>query len=425
MSTVDLRYAAAAPLPGSGSRRLYGLVTFVNTVGVGMVTPALVLYCTQVVHLSPVQVGLGFTFSGLAALLANGAAARLAGRFGPRGLVRATMLLQGLASGSYLFIQGFTAFLVVAVTEMLVTTVNMAALEALFLRVGAEDPVAFQSTVGTLSGLGVALGALCAAVAIHVNTADAYRVMLIVNGLTFLFGCALLRRLPRYRPPAAPRYAGYPGIRPDRQLVAYTVLAAAMSIQDFVVELPLPLWTVGHTRAPRWSVALFLLLNIALVGLLQPRVGRNVRTLRQAGTALLTAGAILLVSCTAIGLASALPGWAALVLLLGAVALHVYGGLWFSRGCLVFCLGLASRGTAAAGRYPDVAAIGPCAGSVAAPVVLVGLVLGSGPMGWVGLGGGLFLLGVAAPGLARWAQRCRPVETATREMARPPLNRHP
>jgi hypothetical protein len=183
------------------------------------------------------------------------------------------------------------------------------------------------------------------------------------------------------------------------------VVTAAMSIQYFVIELPLPLWIVEHTAAPRWSVPLFLLINLFLVMLFQLRVGRNVRTIRQGGTAILGAGAIFLVSCTAIGLAAGLAGWAAALLLVGAVALHTYGELWFSRASLVFDLRMPPEH--AQGSYQGLSAISLGAGSAVAPVILIGLVLGSGRAGWVWLGAGLLMLGLSAPALAWWAERTR------------------
>jgi hypothetical protein len=43
----------AALVPDRGPRRVYGLVTLVNTIGFGLVVTSSVLYFTRVVHLSP------------------------------------------------------------------------------------------------------------------------------------------------------------------------------------------------------------------------------------------------------------------------------------------------------------------------------------------------------------------------------------
>jgi hypothetical protein len=77
-------------------------------------------------------------------------------------------------------------------------------------------------------------------------------------------------------------------------------------MQYFVMLTPLPLWIIGHTRAPGWTVGALLLLNTFIVIACQVRVGRNVTTIGQGGTALRRAGLLFLVSCSAIGFAAGL-----------------------------------------------------------------------------------------------------------------------
>lgn len=130
--------------------------------------------------------------------------------------------------------------------------------------------------------------------------------------------------MPLARPEKERRW----GVLADRAFVAYTVLNSVMSLQYFVIVLPLPLWVIEHTHAPRWGTALFVLVNTIVVILLQVRAGRSVETLRQGGAALRRAGIIFLLSCSTIGLAAGLPGWAALILLIAAIVVHSVGELW-------------------------------------------------------------------------------------------------
>lgn len=179
-----------------------------------------------------------------------------------------------------------------------------------------------------------------------------------------------------------------------------------MTIQYFVILLSLPLWVVDHTHAPRWSVSAFLLINTLIVTFCQVRIGKNVGTIRQGGDALRRAGVLFLVSCSAIGLAAGLPGWAALLLLVAAVIVHTCGEMWFAAGGFAVVFGMPPAH--AQGQYQGVATIGFGAGVAAAPVLLVGICLSYGRVGWAGLGAGLLLLGLAAPAVARWGERTRP-----------------
>jgi hypothetical protein len=109
------------------------------------------------------------------------------------------------------------------------------------------------------------------------------------------------------------------------------------------------------------------------------------------------------------GLAAGLPGWAALLLLIVAVALHTYGEIWHASATFALEFGLAPAH--AQGQYQGLLGVGTGLGGAAAPVLLVGVVLGVGRVGFIALGACFALLGLAAPALARWGERSRPAST--------------
>lgn len=183
-----------------------------------------------------------------------------------------------------------------------------------------------------------------------------------------------------------------------------------MFMEYLVTVLLLPLWVVDHTHAPRWSVSLFLLINTILVVVFQVRVGSRVKTVRQGGTAMRRAGAVFLLSCSAMGLAAGLPGWAALLLLAAAVVVHTYGELWHSAATFALDFGLPPEH--AQGQYQGLVGIGTGTGQAAAPVLLIGLCLSLGQAGWVGLGASFALVSLAAPALAAWGARTRSAQPA-------------
>jgi MFS family permease len=190
-------------------------------------------------------------------------------------------------------------------------------------------------------------------------------------------------------------------------------------MQYFVLILLLPAWVVFHTNAPRWTVSAFMIVNTFMVVLFQVRIGKRVQTLRQGGAAWRRAGAIFLVSCSAMGLAAGLPAWAAGLLLAAAVIVHTCGEMWQSSGMFALDFGLAPAH--AQGQYQGLAGIGNFAGQALSPIILVGLVLSEGRLGFVLLGAWFALLGLAGPAVARWGERTRPpapaVEAAIAEQA--------
>jgi MFS family permease len=395
-------------VPERGPRRPYALSVLVTMLGFGLVMTATPLYATRIVGLSARQVGLGMTIAGLIGLLAAIPVGDLADRRGPREVLRAAVLVQALSAAGYIFIHGFAEFVVVTTVSMLAMSAGMSADGALLRRLGGEDASAFRASTQAITNLGISVGAVGCGVAVELSTGTAYRALFTVNALTLMVSWVILRRLPRYeplpKPDDGPRWAALA----DRPFVAYTMLAGFMFIEYLVTVLLLPLWVVDHTHAPRWSVSLFLLINTVLVVLFQVRVGSRVKTVRQGGTALRRAGTIFLLSCSAMGLAAGLPGWAALLLLAAAVALHTYGELWHSAAMFALDFGLPPEH--AQGQYQGLVGIGTGAGQAAAPVLLIGLCLSFGLAGWVGLGASFALVGLTAPALAAWGARTRPAQ---------------
>ena len=403
-------------IPEPGPRRVYLLATLINTYGTGLVLTTLTLFAVRVVHLPAARAGLAMTIAGVVGLMAAMPIGRLADRRGPRNVYRVVLLVLAAAAAGYvLFAHSFTSFLIVTTVDGSALISSGAANVALLRRVGGEKATTFRSQMAAVLNVGITLGVATAAVALELNTVAAYRALFLANALTCLIGAAILGRLPKYEPlPGAREESPFTALR-DRAFVGYTVLSGAMYTQYFVLIVLLPVWVVYHTSAPRWTVSAFVIINTVIVVLFQVRVGKTVQTIRQGGAAFRRAGVIFLVSCSAMGLATGIPAWAALLLLAAAVVLHSFGELWHASGTYALDFGLAPPH--AQGQYQGLASVGTGAGQALAPILLIGLVLSLGRFGFVLLGAWFAVLGLAGPAVARWGERTRPAAEAEAEAA--------
>jgi MFS family permease len=397
-------------LPPRGAQRTYVLVAFANTLGFGLVLTSLTLYFTHVVHLSATRVGLGLTIAGMVGLAAGVPIGDLADRRGPRAVVRMTFLVQFLTTLGYLFIRDFAAFVVVTTVDMLAMNASMAADGALLRRIGGDEATTFSSVTRAITNVGISFGSIGCAVAVQIGTGDAYRLLILGNAVTFVFAWLISSRLPVFEPLPAPDDGPRWGALTDRSFVAYCALNAAMSMQYFVMLLPLPLWIVARTHAPRWSIGALVVLNTLIVFGFQVRVGRNVQTIMRGGRAVRRAGLLFLISCCAIGMSAGLPGWGALLVIAAAIAVHTVGELNHAAG--TFALDMCMAPPHAQGQYQGLAGLAMGAGAAGAPVFMIGLCLTFGTVGWVGLGAFFALLGLSAPAIARWAERTHPAADA-------------
>jgi len=398
-------------VPEPGPRRVYLLATFINTYGTGLVLTTLTLYAIRVVHLSAARTGLAMTIAGLVGLLAAVPIGTLADRRGPRNVFRLTLFVLAVAAAGYvLFAHSFASFLIITTVDGSALIASGAADVALLRRVGGEEATTFRSQMAAVLNVGITLGVATAAVALELNTVNAYRALFLGNALTCLAGVAVLGRLPKYEPLPGAREESRLAALKDKAFVGYTVLSGAMYMQYFVLIVLLPVWVVYHTSAPRWTVSAFVVINTVIVVLFQVRVGKTVQTIRQGGAAFRRAGVIFLLSCSAMGLATGIPTWAALLLLAAAVMLHSYGELWHASGTFALDFGLAPPH--AQGQYQGLVGVGTGAGQALAPILLIGLVLSLGRLGFVLLGAFLAVLGLTGPAVARWGERTRPAAEA-------------
>jgi hypothetical protein len=398
-------------VPRPRDQRLYLLAAFINVYGTGLIITVATLYGIKVVHLTAARTGLALTIALLVSLLASIPTGRLADRRGPRDVFQLALLVLAGAAVSYVFLaHNFVSLLIIAIVDGSALNSSSTASVALMRRVAADDATMFRSQVNSVLNLGLALGVATCAVAIQLNTVNAYRALFLGNAVVTLIGAALLSRLPRSEPLPGAREESPLAAMKDKAFVGYALLSGAMFIQYLILAMLLPVWVVFHTNAPRWSVSAFMIINTLIVFLFQVRVGKNVQTLRRGGAAFRRAGVIFLVSCSAMGLATGLPGWAALLLLVGAVVLLTYGELWQSAGQFALDFGLAPAH--AQGQYQGLVSTANFAGVALAPFILVGLVLSAGRLGFVLLGAWFAVLGMAGPAVARWGERTRPAAPA-------------
>jgi MFS family permease len=385
--------------------------TLVNTIGTGMLMTASVLYFTRVVHLSAARVGLGLTLAGLVGIAAGVPVGDLADRRGPREVQLVLLCIMAATMAAYLFIHSFAAFVAVVAVDQLANNAANAVRGGLIRRIGGEGASAFRARLRAVTNAGIGLGTLCAAAAIQVDTPLAYQVMIIGNASSFLLSALILRRLPHLPPLPRPERESRWGAVRDLPFNAWAMVNGLMSIQYAVLLVPLPLWIVGHTHAPRWSVAGCLLINTVICVCFQVRVGGKVATLAQGAAAYRTAGLMFLVSCPLLGLLGDVPGWSAVLLLAVGCAVHTVGELWHASG--QFTLGYDLAPAHAQSQYQGMMSLWSSLGISLSPALLTLLCVDGGRAGWIALGCFFALLGLAARPATRWAERTRAVSAVS------------
>jgi len=389
-------------LPAPGPLRPLALATLLSRVGNGLLMTVSVLYFTRIVGLSVAQVGLGLTVAGLGGLLSAVPMGHVADRRGPRTLFVVLSLILCAVSLLYLLVQTFWQFLIVAVVLTVLDRGAGAVRGALIAAVTqGAGRVAARAYLRAVTNIGIMAGAGIGAFALQFDTSTAYRLMFVLDAVLSAVAAFVVLAVPRVAPsPHTDDGPVWVALR-DRGYLAVAALNAAMSIHYAIFDVAIPLWVVDHTDAPRWMVALTLIINTVVVVLFQVRSSRGIADPTAAARATRTAGLLLLASMVLFAGAS----WGNAAVAVGLLALgalvQVIGELLQASGSFLLSFDLAAEH--AQGQYQGVWNTSMSISTMLAPTVLALLPLGLGVPGWIILGVWFAVIGVLFVPVVRWA----------------------
>ncbi|MFJ3217699.1 MFS transporter [Kitasatospora sp. NPDC086801] len=391
--------------PGGRDARIMLLAQCVDRTGSGVWAAASVLYFTYVCGMDARQLGVLLGVGAAAGIAGSPLAGRAAERLPVRWLLIGCHLLRLGTMGLLLVVDDFATLLpVVALTCLAERAAKT--LEMLFAtRVAGERRGTYQALFRSVANAGYALGAGVAAIGLAVGTTSAYRALIVANGLSFVLAAVLVWRTrePAGRglvaaasgaasgaePAAAPSAAPSPWR--DRGYLLFVALDMPLNLDDSILNVGLPLWLVHHTGAPHAVVPVFLVLNTVLVVLLQLRVSARAEGPRGAAAAVGWYGVTLLGCCLLTALATGGGPWTASLALLAAAMLVTLAELMRSVSSWELAVVLAPPGARAS--YLGVAGMSQSVQKSVGPLLLTGVVMTAGPVGWLALGAATVGLG--------------------------------
>jgi MFS family permease len=372
--------------PGSLIDTRFAIASLVDAIGTGCFLAGSALFFTRDVGLSPGEVGLGLTLSGVIGFLTTVPWGRAADRWGAQRILVTLLVVRAVAFGLYAFATSFVAFLAIAVLLGLVEK-SSAPIQQVLIGdvVGEERRQRALAVVRTMRNAGFALGAVAATAAVSHASAIGYDGIVLLNAVSFVVAAVLMgsmradrARRSRRPPPVLPKRL----VR-DRSYAALTALNGVLTLHMSLLSVGLPLWLIEHTSAPAAAVPLLLLVNTVLAVAFQVPVAGLVRSSRGAGLALAVAGVALAACCLAMPLAAALGGAGAVAVTGGAVLALTLAELAQSAGG--WDLSFRQAPEAQRGRYLSVFSLGTTGQTIVGPLLLTSVVFALGWWGWAAL----------------------------------------
>jgi MFS family permease len=392
--------------PAHHTTRLLGPLTLINTFGNGLFRANSALFFTHIGGMTAAQFGTGLAAGGACGILASVPFGRAADRWGARRMLVILWCVEAVGVLGYTRVHSFWTFLALICPITAVDRGSVASYRALLATVlPPGEVVKARAKLRALINVGLGLGAAAGGLALAVNTSAAYTTVIVVDCLTFVVAAAMLAWLPSGGVTA--RGAGKAkasderrsGVLRDRRYVLFTVTCAVLALQFGVLEVGLPLWVVRETTAPRATVAAALVMNTALVALLQVRLSRGSEDPAGAARLGTRAGWLLALGCAVFVVSRSGPAAAASATVLLAAFVFSIAEIYFAASSTALSYDLAPDDRA--GAYQGLFQSGTSTATLLAPVVMTGGVLRFPLWGWLVLGALFAVAGAGLPRIAR------------------------
>ncbi len=395
-----------AGIPANPDARRFLFVSLVDAIGSGMFSPIAILYLTRIVGLSPGIAGLGLGVAAGVALVATPISGVLGDKRDSRTVAFWSYVVLAVGYVLYAGVRSFWAFVLVASLIELARSLSFTARRMMIFSLAAETSrVELLAYMRSSRNIGFGLGGLLSSAALLSGSRTAYTVLILGNAVSYLYAAGSFRRLPpspATPPPEDAEPGGYRTVLRNRRFVALSAVSGTLTLNSSILEIGMALWIVRETSAPTWIVGLLFTLNTAIVVALQVPTSRGTESPRGVGRAYGRAGVALAVASALYVLAAHHSIGLAVALLVAATIVLTVAEMFGSAAEWATPTILAPEHLR--GRYLAVTRSATGVQDMAGPAIVSVALASGGRAGFLALGAGLLVAGLAGDALARGAR---------------------
>lgn len=382
MRVPPARELLAQPILSNPALRRLTAVRLADAIGKGIFMSGSVIYFTLATGLSPSEVGIGLSCSGLAGFAASVLLGPLTDRLGPRRTMRVLLVSQAIGFALYPLVHSLPAFLALITALGFIDYGRGPASSALVgALVPADQRVRTRASLRTVFNVGFSVGSGISSVA--VLDPSLLNGIPVVTAILLVVAVIPVTRLPADLPvaPAARATRRFSAIR-DPRFVSVVAVSTLLATHVTIVLVTLPLWALDRTSVPAFLIPLSLVANTIFVILFQVRASKGTETLAGAGRAAGRSGWWLAGGC---GLAAVTAmttnALLATAVLLAAVLVFSVSEVTQSAAAWGLAYGLAPAHAQA--EYLGAFDLHVITQNVIGPALVSGLVLSLGAGGWL------------------------------------------
>lgn len=394
-------------LPPTRLERDLALQSVLSAFATGSFLTGTAVFFTQIVGLTGAQVGLGLSVSAAVALVLQLPMGRLADHLGAKQVWLGASAAEAALYFCWPMIGGLAAFIamlsVLAVVETAGRNGRNVYRIAVFTRETRVRAMAFQRAA---RNVGYTLGAGASGVALGIGTEWAIlAIPLLTGGLLVVNAVMIALTLPPIRRPAHAESAveevlrGAPAAWRNRGFVVLAACNGALSSNQVLLNVVVPLWLVERTDAPQTLLAWLFGTNTVLAVLLQVRASRMADSVDGSLRAVRLSGWAFVVSCLVLAVTHDTVGWVSIVLIWAGHITITGAELWQSAADWGLTSELSDHRRL--GDYQGVWGLGYQVEPIVFPALYTFLALQWGTPGWAVIA----VIGVAAAAIAHPAAR--------------------
>ncbi|MFH8570205.1 MFS transporter [Streptomyces sp. NPDC017993] len=397
------RIQTAWGLPDLAGKGRFVTANLIDSLGNGLVMAFTVVFFVKTTSLSLVAVGAALTVGQLLVLPVPLFIGRLLDTCGPRTVVAAGNWISAVGFIGFLF--SHAAWQIVLwqfVVQLGSTAFWMGNSPLTVLVAQGVERARWFGLVRALRNVGVGVGGAASAVALSIGTVAGLRAVMVINVVTFAVAGWLVITLrgadtreaagagPAEPKPAEPEQAagestgqpsgGYRTVLKDTRYLRLVATNVSFVFASTVLSVLLAVYAVDNLDLGAWIVGAVVVLNAAMVALLQTLASRWIEA-RRPVTVLVLALLFNAAAFVVFGTLLVLPGWAVIAGLLVAMVLYTVAEILSSPPTSELSVVMAPEHLR--GRYLGVYQLSWSVGGAVAPALLTALLEGGAALPWV------------------------------------------
>ncbi|MGW1614695.1 MFS transporter [Streptomyces sp. NPDC002285] len=397
------RIQTAWGLPDLAGKGRFVTANLIDSLGNGLVMAFTVVFFVKTTSLSLVAVGAALTVGHLLALPVPPLIGPLLDKYGPRTVV---------AVGNWVSVAGFIGFLFSHASWQIVLWQFVVQLGATAFWMGnsplivlvapGDERARWFGFVRALRNVGIGFGGAASAVALSIGTVAGLRAVMVINAVSFAVAGWLVITFrgadtseaadaghaePKPAEPeqvqgerAGQPWGGYRTVLKDTRYLRLVATNLAFAFSSAVITVLLAAYVADNLEVGSWIVGALVVLNTAMVALLQTLASRWIEA-RRPVTVLVLALLLNAAAFVVFGTLLVLPGWAVIAGLLIAMVLYTVAEILGSPPTSELSVVMAPEHLR--GRYLGVYQMSWSVGGALAPALLTALLEGGAALPWV------------------------------------------